>query len=565
MLDPGGPPPGRGLERLIPPGLVLLVAVLYARTGAFGFVNLDDQVYVYENPLVRQGLGWEALLGAFAQFRNGNWHPLTWLSHQLDVSLFGLEAGRHHLVNVLLHAVNAVLVFLWLARLTTRPWRAALVAALFAVHPLHVESVAWISERKDVLSTLFLLLSLLAWTAYRRRPALGWYLAALGAFALGLLSKPMVVTLPALLLLLDWWPERRPLTRALLLEKAPFAALSLAMVPVTWLAQSAGRATSTLDAVPPLVRVINAVVSAAHYLWSAAWPSGLAAFYPHPHLSGVSVAPWLVAAAAMVLTAVGVAGWQERERQPVLGFGLLWFLVTLLPVLGLVQVGVQARADRYTYVPLLGPFVAVVWLAAEALARRPRWRPLGAAGAAAAVMALSVASWQQVGFWRDSATLHRRSLAVTERNWMAWLGLADARSEAGDLAEAIEGYQRALEIRPDMASAWSGLGVVHGRAGRPDLALAPLEQAVRLDPALGEGWYNLGTALGALGRHGEARRAFERAVALRPDDARALANLGLAALLGGDRAAATACLERLRALDPAQAERLRDQLAAAAP
>jgi protein O-mannosyl-transferase len=560
--SPPGPPAGR-LLHLVPPGLVALVALAYAQVRAFGFVNLDDQAYVYENPLVRHGLTWAGVVQAFSRFQASNWHPLTWLSHLLDVQLFGLHAGAHHVVNATFHALDALLLYALLRQLTARPWRSALVAALFAVHPLHVESVAWISERKDVLSTLFLLLCLLAWVEHVRRPRPTAYLAALGLFALGLLCKPMLVTMPLLLLLLDRWPLSRPLDVATLLEKGPFALLAAAASVVTWLAQSAGGATASLDAVPLPGRVANALVSAASYLWKAVWPANLAALYPHPLLSGAGLPAWRVAASAAVLAGLGALAWRQRHRRPWLGFGLLWYLVTLLPVIGLVQVGTQAMADRYTYVPLIGPFVAVVWAGAELVERWPGRGAVAWLVGGIPVLAFTVISWHQVATWRDSVTLHRHALQVTERNWVAWIGLGDALSEGGEPEEAIPAYRSALEIHPGESAAWSGLGVALGRLGQPGQALAPLREAVRLNPMLEEAWYNLGVALGNLKDHAEARAAFERAVAIRPDDARAWANLGVASLLTGDRARAMACLERLRPLDRVRAAKLAVELDAA--
>jgi protein O-mannosyl-transferase len=552
--------PAAGLLPFVPLGLLVLIALAYAQVRAFGFVNVDDQSYVYENPLVRQGLTWAGVVQAFTRFQAANWHPLTWLSHQFDVQLFGLDAGAHHLVNVVIHALDTLLLYALVRQLTARPWRSALVAALFAIHPLHVESVAWISERKDVLSTLFLLLTLLTWVDHVRQPRTSKYLLALGLFVLGLLCKPMLVTLPVLLLLLDWWPLGRPVSAATLLEKVPFALLAAASSVVTLLAQASGGAAASLAAIPPFGRVANAIVSAALYLWKAAWPARLAAIYPHPLLSGVGLPAWQVVLSAAVLAGLGLLAWRERVRRPWLAFGLAWYLATLLPVIGLVQVGMQAMADRYTYVPLIGPFLAVAWAGAELLER-------GSVRGAAAwliggipVLALTVGTWNQVATWRDSVTLHRHALAVTERNWIAWVGLGDALSEAGEPEEAIPAYRNALEIRADEAQAWGGLGVALGRLGRPAEAIEPLRQAVRLNPELGEAWYNLGVALGGLGQHAESRDASERAVAIRPDDARAWGNLGLASLLTGDRARAVTCLERLERLDRVRAAKLAAQI-----
>lgn len=582
--------------------LVALVAAVYAQAGAFAFVNLDDQQYVTANPMVLRGLRWEGVAWAFGGFHASNWHPLTWLSHMADVSLFGAHAGAHHLVSVALHALNAILLFALLRRTTGATWRSAIAAALFAVHPLHVESVAWVSERKDVLSGLLFFLALHAWVSYARRPGAGRYLAVAALLALGLLAKPMLVTLPFVLLLLDAWPLGRmaggaelrasrsmgpvilPLLRsgggegrgegvstpaarkrapALLLEKVPLLALAAVASAVTWRAQSAGEAAVALDVVPLGARVANAAVSYAVYLVRTAWPSGLAAFYPHPVLSGSGIPAWKIAGAAALIAAITAAAVRERSRRPYLAWGWLWFLGTLVPVIGLAQVGEQALADRYTYLPLVGPFVAAAWGGADLADRLPRGRAAAAAAAAVAVAALALAAFRQAGTWRDSVALHRRALETTERNWVAWNGLADALADAGRPADAVGAYREALRLRPRLASAWNGLGTAYGMLGAHAEAIAPFEEALRVRPAYSDAWYNLGTAHGSLGRHARAAECFRSALRLRPDDARAWANLGVASALAGDRRGAAESLEALERLEPARAAALRALLEAA--
>ncbi len=573
---PAAPPPSARAARWAGPdvavaaGLVLLILIPYAQVRGFGFVNLDDQQYVYDNPLVLGGLSWRAAVRAFTEYRAANWHPLTWLSHMADVSAFGLDPGWHHLVNVLLHAANAVLLFAFLRSATGARWRAAAVAALFAVHPLHVESVAWISERKDVLSTLFLLLALQAWLGHVRRPRAAAYALVAGLLALGLMAKPMLVTAPILLLLLDAWPldrlrprgdeRRRAAAWRCVREKLPLLALSAVAALVTWFAQASGDAPVGLEHIPLSARVANALTSTVTYLLRTAWPTRLAAFYPHPVLAGAGLDAWRVAASALVLAALGALAWAERRRRPYVGWGLAWFLVGLAPVIGIVQVGTQALADRYTYVPLVGIFVAVVWAVAELAAPRRATRIAAAALGVAATLALALASARQVATWRDSATLHRHALAVTERNWNAWLGLGDALSEAGRPGEALDAYEEALRIRPTLAQAWAGLGVAYGRMGAPERAVPLLREAVRLAPGYGEGWYNLGNAHGSMGQHAEAAACFREAVRARPTDARAWGNLAVASAASGDPAGAREALARLSALDPRGAAELRSRL-----
>jgi protein O-mannosyl-transferase len=541
---------------------------VYRASHGFGFVNLDDQTYVYANPMVLRGLSWEGLAWALGTAHGSNWHPLTWLSHMADVELFGPDAGKHHLVSVLIHALDSVLLFAWLRMATGSLWRSAVVGALFAVHPLHVESVAWVSERKDVLSTLFWLLALIAYVGWVRRKGAPRYLAVVVAFALGLLSKPMVITLPFALLLVDAWPLGRlgglqpdepfdvrrivPLLR----EKVPLFLLSIGSAVATWVAQR-DLAAARLDVIPLGDRIANAFVSCAIYLGKTFWPTELAALYPHPTLSGRGLAPWIVAAsAALVLGASWIAIRTMRSR-PYLAWGWFWFLGTLVPVIGLVQVGIQSRADRYLYIPSIGVLVAVTWLGASLLGASRIARAVGAATAVAVIGVLGAVASQQVQQWRDSEAVWRRALAVTSDNWQAWAGLGDALSEAGRPAEAVEALSRSLGIRPGNAVAWNGLGVALGQLGRVADAVPRFQQAVQLDPAYADAWYNLGTALGTLGQPEQAVQALEKAVALQPGSARFWANLAIARAAQGDGAGAADALRRVEQLDPEAARRLR--------
>ena len=472
----------------------LSLVVYWAATG-FAFVNFDDQTYVTANTVVQKGLTWEGFAWAFSSMHGSNWHPLTWLSHMVDVDLFGLDAGKHHLVSILIHAVNSVLLFAWLRRATGAVWRSALVGALFAVHPLHVESVAWISERKDVLSTFFWLVAMFAYVEWERHRDGVRYAVLAGAFALGLLAKPMVVTLPFALLLVDAWPLGRlgglhpddhfdwrrigPLIR----EKLPLFALALASAIVTILAQRGSAVVGLVD-VAMSARVGNAVVSCVTYLEKTLWPTSLAAFYPHPSVGGDGH-PWTaVAGSAAVLVAISVATYLGRSRHPYLPWGWLWFLGTLLPVIGIVQVGVQSHADRYTYIPSVGILVAATWLAGS-LVGAARWRrALAALAAAAAILLLGVAARGQVSTWRTSESLWRHALAVTKGNWQAWTGLGDALSEDGKVEESAEAHRRSLRIRPQNPLAWNGLGVSAGQMGKVDEAIGHFREARRLDPTL---------------------------------------------------------------------------------
>ena len=568
--DRGQPPPSR--PAWVPPllgaaifGLSLLV---YRAAAGFGFVNVDDQTYVTANTVVQKGLTWEGLGWAFTSMEGSNWHPLTWLSHMADVSLFGLDAGKHHLVSILIHAVNSVLVFAWLRRATGSLWRSALVGALFAVHPLHVESVAWISERKDVLSTLFWLAAMFAYLEWERHRDVRRHAILVSAVLLGLLSKPMVVTLPFALLLIDAWPLGRfggldaedpfdwRMLGPLLKEKLPLVALAVASAVVTILAQR-GSAVVGLDDVTLPARVGNALVSFVTYLEKTFWPSPLAAFYPHPSVGGDGH-PWtVVARSAAVLVAISAAAYLGRRRHPYLPWGWLWFLGTLFPVIGIVQVGLQSQADRYTYVPSIGILVAATWLAGS-LVGAVRWRrAIAAVAAAASILLLGVAARAQVSTWNTSEALWRHALAVTSGNWQAWAGLGDALFEGGRVEESAEAHRRSLQIRPRNPVAWNGLGVSVGQLGRVDEAVAHFQEAVRLDPGYADAWYNLGTAHGLRGEHALAEACLARAVAIRPEDARLWANLAVARSALGDRAGVADAMIHLERIDPALAARMR--------
>lgn len=479
--------------------------LLFARAFNHGFTNYDDPSYVTDNAQVQGGLAWPGVVWAFTG-KADYWHPLTWLSHMLDWQLYGASAAGHHVTSVLWHALNAVLVFLVLRRLTGAGWTSAFAAALFAWHPLRVESVVWITERKDVMSGCFFLLTLWAYAAYadRRRsgrPALGAHLVALGCFALGLMCKPMLVTLPAVLLVLDFWPlQRAPIApmrwsawRGLLVEKLPYAGLSLAASILT-LAMQREAGAFVLD-VSPGARVANAFVSIARYLGKFLWPFDLAVCYPHPGSWPAGV----VAGATLLAFVITVVAWRERGRRPWLLSGWAWFLIMLLPVIGLVQVGFQAMADRYTYLPVLGVQLAALWTLRD-------WRPLAsrpalAAGLAAAVLAACAArTWNQEAVWRSPTALFRHALAVTGPNSVAegFLGYTLAMDQRPD--EAAPHLERALALDPRNRLALFALGRVREKQGRTEEALACFRSAVQLDAADAESEYRLGRLLLRTGR-----------------------------------------------------------------
>ena len=506
----------RSTRFAIAAALFVCTVALYARTGGHDFVALDDDDYVVKNEQVRAGLTWQGLGWAFTTTHAANWHPLTWVSHMADVELLGVDAGRHHLVNVLLHALNAVLLFLFLLRATGATWRSALVAALFAVHPLHVESVAWVSERKDVLSTAFGFAALWAYARYAERPSPGRYAMVAALFTLSLLSKPMLVTLPFLLLLLDHWPLRRVADRRLFLEKVPLLLLSLLSSVATFHAQSSGGAVASQHVALGL-RLGNAAISCLAYAFRMLWPVDLAAFYPHP---GEGLVAWQAVGAAVVvasLTAAALACWR---RVPWIPVGWLWYLGTLVPVLGIVQVGAQARADRYTYVPLVGLFLLVAWTAGALASgsRSRRWVVGTASGAA--LMACATLTWRQIGYWKDTEQLFGHAIAVTGPNPRAQEALASYLVGRGRAAEAIPLARSAVAARPQYGPAWNVLSIAFFQSGRLAEAEDAARRAVGIQPDDADAWSNLGVALRAQGKGVEAREAFVRAASLDPRDAR---------------------------------------------
>ena len=535
--------------------LVGLTLATFWPVLANGFVSWDDPGYVTGNSRVAGGLGASAAAWAFTTGAQGNWHPLTWLSHMIDVSLFGLDPTGHHLVSLLLHAGNVLLLFLFLRRATGATWRSALVAALFAVHPTRVESVAWIAERKDLLSALFLLLALLAWTSWVRRPRPARYAAVAVFLALALMSKPMPVTAPFLLLLLDAWPFRRfaggekswgGVGRRLVLEKLPLFALAAASSVVTILVQRGGAAVQSLEQFPAGDRLANALLAWVGYVGKTFWPADLAFFYPYPRsFDGLSLA-----LAVATLCAVSWAAITLSRRAPWLLTGWFWFAGMLVPVIGLIQVGAQSMADRYTYLPLAGLFLVVVWGAADLLSGRRVARFAAAAAAVVTILALAALARGQVRTWKDSETLFRHALAVTEDNHVAHDLLGVELLRQGRIGEAEEQLRRSIAVAPDYAPAHNNLGVALAGRGRFDEALRHYRTALELVPDYDEARNNLGVALAGLGRIDEALEQFEVARRLDPDDAEVHQNLGIAWTMRGNTARALeSYLEALR-LDP---------------
>ncbi len=545
--------------RMIVAALLLVAATVavYAPVVSFDFVNIDDNQYVTENSVVQAGLTGDSIRWAFTTTDASFWHPLVWISHMAVVSVAGLHAGAHHAANVALHAICAWLLLVVLRQWTGRVWPSFLVALLFAVHPLHVESVAWVSQRKDVLSTVLWMLTLFAYGWYARRPSVARYALVAAAFILGLMAKPMLVTLPCVLLLLDFWPLNRfampmAMSRAFLrrfgalaLEKAPLLAVSVVFSGVAYAAQAGGGA---LGSAPWAMRVKVAVVAYGWYLWKSVWPFELAVFYPYP---GAPPSAALVLGVLAVLAAItALAAWQANRR-PYLLVGWLWYAGTLVPVSGLVQVGHYAWADRFAYVPLIGIFVAVVWGVAEIGASRP-WAVFAAGTVVAAILA--VIAGAQVQHWRSSETLFRHALAVTDGNFLAHNNLGAALLADGELDGAADAMQAAIAINPRYADAYSNLGIVQLRQGRLAEASASLRKAIALEPSHVAAHVNLGNALLETGAVEEALDVLGRAVKLASGRLDAQYNYALALDAAGRSEQALAHFEQVLARQPDDAD-----------
>ena len=551
--------------------LALVTVGIYWPVARQGFINFDDPDYVSSNPRVQAGLTMESIRWAFTSSFSSNWHPLTWLSHMLDCQLYGLRPAGHHITNLLFHIANSLLLFGLLRRLTGALWCSAFAAALFALHPLHVESVAWVSERKDVLSAFFFMLTVWAYARYavvqspkskvqsRGQEVQGpksnvqsqgtrntqhptrLYLLSLLLFSLGLMSKPMLVTLPFVLLLLDYWPlgrlqlsslnlpvsaTARPSTLLrLVVEKIHFFVMAALSCVVTFLVQQASGAMPALAKSPLDLRLANALVAYARYLGKTFWPSKLAVFYPY---SAANLDSWQVAAAALLLLTVTVAVVLMGRRRPYLPVGWLWFLGMLVPVIGLVQVGKQSWADRYTYLPHVGLFLIIAW-GASAMVVRWKWpRVISVAVAGLTLAACALATSQQLSYWRNTKTLFQHAVGVTSGNFVAYTVVGNALIEEGKLPEAIEECRRALEISPEYPEAHNTLGNIHAKQEKYDEAIADYRAAVRADPNYPDAHNGLSSALLKKGAFVEAEGEAREALRLTPMHLPALFSLATA-------------------------------------
>jgi Flp pilus assembly protein TadD len=589
---------GRYRAALVAVSLGLLTIALFWPSGQFDFVSLDDNVYVTANPMVQRGVTTDGLRWAFTNFDSGTWHPLTWVSHMLDCELYGLKAGGHHWTNILIHAGGTVLLFLALNAMTGFLWGSGLVAAFFAFHPLHVESVAWVAERKDVLSGFFWFATMGVYDLYVKKPRVSRYLLVLVCLTLGLLSKPMLVTLPIVLLFLDYWPLRRhenPVTLfdasvrsypsflkacpRLIAEKIPLFFLSLAAGILALIGQQRIGAIQTMEVFPFQERFTNALVSYVWYIWKMILPLDLAVYYPHAGLPPFW--KWMGALVILVVVTTLVLRW--ARTRPYLLVGWLWYLVTLLPVIGLIQIGAQAMADRYTYIALVGLFIMVVWGGYDAAGEQKYPRVALAVFFPVVIIALMVSTTRQLSYWRDSQTLYGHALAVTKGNYLVHNNLGNELAGAGEMDEALVHYLEAVRIYPDyadghynLANAFAGigqddqairhyleairimpdhekahynLGITLARRGNLDKAMACFSETLRINPNSFDARYNLGSALAAKGKYNEAIVHFVEILRLEPGATQVRVRLGKAYWLSGDREKALKEYEIIRVSD----------------
>jgi len=509
--------------------LAALTWVVFGQTLGHDFVNYDDPKYVYENTKITSGLSMTGIAWAFTHIHSENWHPLTTISHMLDCQLYGLKAGGHHFTNALLHSIAAILLFLTLQYMTGAFWRSAFVAAVFAIHPLRVESVAWIAERKDVLSGVCFMLTLLDYVHYVRAPSIGRYLFVAVVFAFSLMSKPMLVTLPFLLLLLDYWPlsrirdpssdiRRRLLT--LVVEKIPLIALSAVSSVVTFLAQRG--AVGWTEQLPVLARINNAVVSYVAYIWQMLWPVKLAVFYPHPENR---LQPWEIILSLLLLLGITAAAIALRKQRPYFITGWLWYLGMLVPVIGLMQVGWQGRADRYTYLPQIGLYIVAAWAVSDLTALWRRQRTILSAAAILTIAVLSWRAWVQTSYWRDSETLFMHALAVTSNNDVAENNLGIVFLRKGKLDDAISLLQAAVDLRPENSPAHENLAKALLQKGQVADALVHYRKLLELQPDNIEVHNIVGTVLIQQGHIREGVEEWQKVLVIQPDNGNAMSNL----------------------------------------
>jgi tetratricopeptide (TPR) repeat protein len=508
--------------------LIILTLAVYWQVQTHDFVNFDDDLYVVKNPHIKNGITYESINWAFTTLSTGNWHPLTWLSHMLDVQFFGINPRGHHLINLLFHIVNTLLLFSVFKKMTGDILRSGFIAALFALHPMHVESVAWIAERKDVLSTFFWMLTILSYIHYVKNQNLSRYLLLILFFTLGLMAKPMLVTLPFVLLLLDYWPQGRlRLMRSdrqkkakqsnsavhLLLEKTPLFLLTAASSIVTFTVQKQGRNVASFEAVPFLTRAANAIVAYIDYIEKMFWPSNLAVLYPYPS----SVPIWKIAFSSAILIAISLMVLRYVKQRPYLIIGWLWYLGTLVPVIGLVQVGNQYMADRYSYIPYIGLFIMIAW-GVPGLLKQWRYKKIGTTIVATIILAiLMTTTFLQVKHWKNSITLFSYTLSVTTNNFLSHNNLGTALAEQGHIDEAIDHWLEAIHIKSDYETPYNNLGLAYEKQGRIEEAIQNYVKALRINPDYELAHFNLGNVYFKQRRFEEAIQQYREAIRINPE------------------------------------------------
>jgi len=578
--------------------LAVTTLIAFFQVGNLGFINFDDEDYITQNPPIQNGITIRGLYWAFTTGHSSNWHPLTWISHMLDIQLFGLNPYGHHVTNLLFHLASVLLLFFVLNRMTKALWQSAFVAALFALHPLHVQSVAWVSERKDVLSTFFWMLTLVAYAYYSERPRFKSYLVVVASFALGLMAKPMLVTLPFVLLLLDYWPlerfaskkpaqpiraeETSPVStgrkkrktgkhaltnivkiekpagkilkwatiRPLVMEKIPLFALAAVSCVVTYIAQNKSGAVASIEIYTPAIRITNAFVSYFFYIAKTIWPHNLAVFYPHPGLWPL----WQVLGATLFLVAVTYAVIRMAKQFPCLPVGWFWFTGTLVPVIGIMQVGAQAMADRYTYIPSIGLFVMAAWGIPEIFRKRRYGKEVLAATSALCLLAFLILTWRQVGYWRDSITLYDHALEVTEGNYLIYNNRGLTYYDLGNHKRAIEDFDRAVQFRPRFAPAYANRGNALTHLGDYAQAIRDFDMAIKIDPLYAQAWTNRGNAYSAAGNYTRGIEDLSRAIEINPENAQAYSDRGAAWAGIGNQKQALEDFNRAIGIDPRYAE-----------
>lgn len=588
--------------------LVILAVIAFSPIKDAGFINFDDNIYVYENAFIKSGLNGDSIQQAFSfemAKKSGHWHPVTWLSWLIDHSLFGLNPWGYHLINLLLHILNTVLLFLILRRMTKAIWPCAFVAALFAIHPLHVESVAWVTERKDVLSTFFWMLTIGAYSYYVEQREFKRYVFVLLFFVLGLMSKSMLVTLPFVLLLLDYWPLNRfseimperkiqpeglkpvisdkqrkksrkkavekdfvkgtpevekpaafepkfkwSLIYPLLLEKIPLFLLSILSSIASYIAAESVGTVAFIEMLPLDVRIGNAFVSYVAYVGKMILPINLAIFYPHPE----RVILWQVLGAVSLLIAITMAVFWMFKRGPYLITGWLWYLGTLVPVIGIVQAGVQAMADRYTYIPLIGLFIILAWSVPELLKKWEYRKEILWGLSGLCILCLSVVTWMQVGYWSDSVALFSHTLKITDNNWLIYNSRGNAYYDLGNYRLAVDDFDKAIEFKPDYATAYSNRGAVYNHLGNYKKAIEDFDRAIKIKPIYAEAYNNRGSAHKGLGNYKQAIEDFRKAIEIEPDIAEFYKNRGVVYIHLGYYQQAIEDCNRALEMQPAYAE-----------